>query len=105
LLLPFAGRIRGTSFQFEGRQFALEAGDGQGNALHGFVLNRPWRVTQQAGNRAIGQFQASVDDASILKRWPADFRMTADYQLSGNTLVAAYTIENPDTKPLPFGFG
>jgi aldose 1-epimerase len=105
LLFPFAGRIRGTSFRFDGKTFALEAGDGKGNAIHGFVLNRPWRVTHQTSNRATGQFQASLDDAALLEHWPADFRITADYQLRGNSLVTGYMIENPDTRPLPFGFG
>src|SRR5262245_51093553 len=45
LLFPFAGRIRGTSFRFEGKQFPLTAGDPKGNAIHGFVISRPWRVT------------------------------------------------------------
>lgn len=105
LLFPFAGRLRGTSFRFKGRTYHLEAGDGQGNAIHGFVLNRPWRVTHHAGNRATAQFQGSVDDAKLLEHWPADFRITADYQVAGNSLITDYTIENPDSKPLPFGFG
>ncbi len=105
LLFPFAGRIRGTSFRFDGKTFALEAGDGKGNAIHGFVINRPWRVTRHEGNRATGQFQASVDDPALLEHWPADFRITADYQLRGNVLVTDYAIENPDTRPLPFAFG
>jgi aldose 1-epimerase len=105
LMFPFAGRIRGTSFRFEGRQYALEAGDGLGNAIHGFVINRPWRVIHQAENRVTGQFHASLDDASLLKHWPADFRITADYQLAGNSLVSEFLVENPDARPLPFGFG
>ncbi len=105
LMFPFAGRIRGTSFRFEGKQYELEAGDGLGNAIHGFVIDRPWQVTHRADNRVTGQFQASLDDASLLKHWPADFRITADYQVAGNTLASEFLIENPDTKPLPFGFG
>ena len=49
LMFPFAGRIRGTSFRFEGQRYELEAGDGLGNAIHGFVMTRPWRVIQQSG--------------------------------------------------------
>ena len=105
LLFPFAGRIRGTSFRFEGKRYELEAGDGRGNAIHGFVLNRPWRVTSQSADRVVGTFQASVDEPSLLARWPADFRITADYRVAGNALVTEYLIENPDQKPLPFSFG
>lgn len=105
ILFPFAGRIRGTSFAFEGKRYELEAGDGQGNAIHGFVLNRPWRVTERSDSRVAGAFQASQDDPTLLERWPADFRITADYHVAGNTLVTEYRIENPDEKPLPFAFG
>jgi aldose 1-epimerase len=105
LLFPFAGRIRGTSFRFQDRQYALEVGDELGNAIHGFVYSRPWRVIDQAADRVVGQFQASVDDPSLAAHWPADFRITATYRVAGNTLAAEYQIENPDDRPLPFGFG
>lgn len=105
LMFPFAGRIRGTSYSYDGKTFPLEAGDGQGNAIHGFVINRPWRVTHHSGNRASGVFQASQDEPALLKHWPADFRIMADYQVTGNKLLSDYHIENPDSKPLPFGFG
>lgn len=105
LLFPFAGRIRGTSFRFEGKEYPLIAGDGLGNAIHGFVINRPWRVAERAADRVVGVFQASVDDSELLKHWPADFRITAEYSVRGQTLTAEYLIENPDDKPLPFGFG
>ncbi len=105
LLFPFAGRIHGTTFHFQGQEYTLEEGDGQGNAIHGFVFNRPWRVTDRTQDRVVGQFQASVDDESLEERWPADFRITAEYRIAGNTLSGEYLIENPDDKPLPFGFG
>lgn len=105
LMFPFAGRIRGTQFRFADRDYTLPAADGLGNAIHGFVINRPWRVVEQAADRVRGQFQASVDDQSLLAQWPADFRITAEYRLEGNLLVSEFHIENPDTRPLPFGFG
>ena len=55
--------------------------------------------------RVVGQFQASVDDVSLLEMWPADFRITVTYQLSGNSLAGDVYIENPDERVLPFGFG
>jgi aldose 1-epimerase len=107
LLFPFAGRIGGGKFTFEGKSYELDVspGDSLGNAIHGFVFNRPWRVKEHTQDRVVGEFQASVDDAALLKRWPADFRITAAYKIAGNTLTADYRIENPDTKPLPFTFG
>ncbi len=105
LLFPFPGRLRGTSFEWDGRQYQIEAGDGRDNAIHGFVLSRPWRVIEQSDSKVVGQFQASVDDPAILSQWPADFRLTATYELIGNRLSSAFLFENPDDKPLPCGFG
>ncbi|MCA9141450.1 MAG: aldose 1-epimerase [Planctomycetaceae bacterium] len=105
LLFPFPGRLRGTTFHWDGREYSLDAGDGRGNAIHGFVLNRPWRVIERSASRVVGQFQASVDDPKILEQWPADFRVTATYELIGNRLSSSFVFENPDDKALPCGFG
>jgi len=105
ILFPFPGRIQGTSFTWEGTDYSLPAGDGQGNAIHGFVHERAWRVIQQESDRVVGQFQASVDDPSLLAQWPADFRLTADYQVQPDRLHCSYRVENPSDTPLPFGLG
>jgi aldose 1-epimerase len=105
LMFPFAGRIRGTSFRFGGSSFELTAGDGQGNAIHGFVIDRPWRVTERATQRVRGEFSASVDAPELLPHWPADFRISAEYEVRGTSLVCQYTIDNPGEGALPFGFG
>ena len=105
LLFPFPGRLRGGEMHFGGKTFPLAAADGRGNAIHGFVLNRPWRVVEKTGTRVVGEFQASRDDRTILDHWPADFRITVSYELVGNELRSEITIHNPDSKPLPFGLG
>ncbi len=105
LLFPYAGRIRGQTLHWNGLQWPLEGDDRRGNAIHGYVLNRPWRVLEQSACRVTGQFQASIDDPSLLAKWPADFRITATYELSATALSSWFLIENPDVCPLPFGFG
>jgi aldose 1-epimerase len=105
LLFPFPGRIGGAAFEFRGRPYQLEPADAFGNAIHGFVYNRPWRVVEQQSNRVVGEFHASVDDASILERWPADFRIRVSYQVRGCELVSEIRYENIGDGPLPCGFG
>src|SRR5205823_2083609 len=105
LLFPFPGRVPGTNFTWEGKEYSLEAGDAFGNAIHGFAMWRPWRVIDQAMNQVVGEFHSWRDDPSLKDRWPADFRITAIYTLLGNTLHGHYTIENPGDMPLPCGFG
>jgi aldose 1-epimerase len=105
LLFPFPGRIAGTTFRWQGREYPLEAGDGRGNAIHGFVMWRTWRVVEQSDSRVVGQFHAWRDDPSLKAHWPADFRLTASYALQANTLRAEYLVENPGDVPLPCGLG
>jgi aldose 1-epimerase len=106
ILFPFPGRIRGNAFTFEGRDYRVNVhDDGRGNAIHGFVLNRPWEVIQQTRNRAVGRFQASRVDPTILDQWPSDFRLLVSYELVGNALVSEISVENPGERNLPFGLG
>jgi aldose 1-epimerase len=105
ILFPFPGRIQGTRFNWENQSYLLPEGDGMGNAIHGFVHGRPWRVVEQSDDSVVGQFQASVDDPTLLSQWPADFRITATYALQANCLSCEYRLENPDERPLPCGFG
>jgi aldose 1-epimerase len=105
LLFPFPGRIQGAKFEYEGQQYELDTNDGKGNGIHGFVYTRAWRVIEQTENSVTGEFQASVDDPTILQRWPCDFRIRATYTITGNTLTGTYEIHNPDMKTLPWGFG
>lgn len=105
ILFPFPGRIGQGMFQWEGREYRLPAGDGRGNAIHGFVLNRSWRVIDYQPDAATAEFHASRDDAALLDLWPADFLIRVTYSLANCTLACRIEIENPDTRPLPFGLG
>ncbi|MGH2561521.1 MAG: aldose 1-epimerase [Thermomicrobiales bacterium] len=106
LLFPFAGRLRGVEFAFQERTYRVEGAQiNDGNAIHGFVLNRPWRVVDQSASSVTGEFQASVDDPTLVGQWPADFRVAVTYAVTGPALTCDVEIANPDDKPLPFAFG
>jgi aldose 1-epimerase len=107
LLFPFPNRIRGAGFTWEGRDYVLDGvhQDGQGNAIHGLVMDRPWRVTYHDEIAALGQFQLSLDAPDRRKLWPADFLIEVRYQLRDAGLRCDVRVVNPDRVPLPFGFG
>jgi aldose 1-epimerase len=105
LLFPFPGRIGGARFRFAGSEYQLEPGDAFGNAIHGFVFNRPWRVIEKEAARVTGEFEASVDDPAILNRWPADFRIRVSYEVRGAELISDIEYQNTGDGPLPCGFG
>lgn len=109
LLFPFPNRIREGRYSWEGKGYELPRDtvgyDGTGNAIHGFVIDRPWRVTTQSENSVTGEFQLSQDAPDRRELWPADFVLTVKYTLAGANLRADITIQNPDDVPLPWGFG
>ncbi|HLQ43324.1 MAG TPA: aldose 1-epimerase [Planctomycetaceae bacterium] len=109
ILFPFPNRIRDARFVWEGREYIIAAETGRhdktGNAIHGFCLDRPWRVIEQGDRFAVGRFQLSVDAPERRALWPADFVIEVRYELRGSTLRADIRIENPDSVPLPWGFG
>ena len=109
ILFPFPNRIRGGSYSWDGRDYEMSTDtvpfDKTGNAIHGFCLDRPWRVTSSAENYVVGEFQLSVDAADRLIFWPADFLIELRYELRGSTLRAEFRIANPSETPLPWGLG
>ncbi len=109
LLFPFPNRIRQGRFSFAGRDYHISrehaASDALGNAIHGFCLDRPWRVLEQSDSSVLGAFQLTVDAADRRDFWPADFLIEVRYTLVGAALRAEIGIVNPDTQPLPWGFG
>ena len=106
LLFPFAGRIGDASYTWEGRTYPLTtAGRSDANAIHGFVVDRPWRVIALAADRAEAEFQGSIDAPETLAEWPSDYRIRVAYALEGNALHCDVRIDNPGDAALPFGFG
>lgn len=105
ILFPYPGRLRGDHLEYQGRRYPQEVFDPHGNAIHGFVLRRAWRVIDQAADRVTGEFQASVDDPSLLERWPADFRIRVTHVVAGNSLTTSFELDNPSDRQLPFGLG
>jgi len=105
ILFPYPGRLRGKTLNWSGREYCLEGDDNRGNAIHGFALTRPWHVIEQTDRRVVGQFWASRDEPALTDCWPADFRVTAAYEVSGQTLQAEYEVENAGSEPLPCGLG
>ena len=114
LLFPFPNRVKAGEYvidQQESHLMPLGDGpgeahsDGAGNAIHGFVFDRPWRVTETGEGRATGAFTLSEDAADRLDLWPSDFTLTVTYTLSGATLRCDLKVENVGGEPLPFGLG
>lgn len=109
LLFPFPNRIRDGRYHWQGRDYEISPDDvgfdGAGNAIHGFCLDRPWRVTDQGPSFVVGEFQLSKDAPDRLKYWPTDCLIEVRYDLQASCLRADIRIANPSDTPLPWGFG
>ena len=110
ILFPFPNRIRGGRFTWEGRDYHLPKEtvpyDPAGaNAIHGFCLDRPWRVTASGDSYVVGEFQLSKDAPERRALWPSDALIEMRYGVRGATLRADIRIANLGEAPLPWGFG
>ena len=105
ILFPFPGRIQGTQFTWNDHSYPLEEGDGRGNAIHGFVHTRPWRLVESGSDFVTAEFQASIDDAALREHWPSDFYLRATYRVANARLESHFVAENRGSEPLPFGLG
>jgi aldose 1-epimerase len=107
ILFPFPNRIRGGRFEFGGKQYELPRNERGVNAIHGLVIDRRWRaaVPNPRNASVTGQFQLSRDAADLQALWPSDFLIEITYTLDANRLTSRVRITNPDSSPLPFGFG
>lgn len=109
ILFPFPNRIANARFQWEGVTYELPTDktyhDNNGNAIHGFCLDQPWRVIAQEETFAIAQFQLSIDGKHLLKYWPGDIFIEVKYEVRGATLRADFRIGNPGQTSVPWGLG
>ncbi len=109
LLFPFPNRIRGGRYSWAGKTWEMPSEavpwDGKGSAIHGFCLDRPWRVVDQTDRQITGEFRLSLDAPERLPFWPADATIRLKYSLNWTCLRADITVSNPSDTPLPWGFG
>lgn len=105
LLFPFPNRIRGGRYRWGGKDYQISNLDADGNAIHGFVMDRPWRVIESGENFVSGQFQLSRDAAERRADWPADFIIEVRYEIQAAALSCRIRITNPSEMPLPWGLG
>ncbi|MCG6156606.1 aldose 1-epimerase [Rubinisphaera margarita] len=105
ILFPFPNRIAEGKFTWDGKEYQLPTPKPGAHYIHGFCLDRPWRVIEQTENSVTGEFQLSKDAPDRLELWPADFIIRCTYLVRGNALKSQFSFTNPDDKPLPWGFG
>ncbi|MDQ3699938.1 MAG: aldose 1-epimerase, partial [Chloroflexota bacterium] len=108
LLFPWPGRIPGGEYAFAGQRYRLPVQDMNGNAGHGFVKTRPFRVVATAATEEYAEVRcaiSSADHPETLEGYPFPYLLATTYRLGAEGLTLDVAVENSGSGPLPFGFG
>jgi len=100
VLFPYPNRIKSGRYAQAGSEVCIPpnvaAYDRTGNAIHGFCLDRPWRVIDQSANSVTGEFHLSRDAADRRPYWPSDCLIRIKYIVHETSLLAEIEVVNPD---------
>ena len=109
LLFPYPNRIAGGRYAWNGKDYQLHPNqvpfDKTGNAIHGFCIDRAWRIVSQSKSSVTAVFRTSIDAPERLPLWPADAEIQVTYELLKSCLRSVIRVHNPSDQPLPWGFG
>jgi aldose 1-epimerase len=100
-LIPWPNRLADGRYSFDGeeQQVALTEPD-KHNAIHGFLLWRPWRVAERADDRVVMAVRLHP-----LKGYPFMLDVRVAYQLDERGLQVTTTAENIGDRACPYGDG
>lgn len=100
-LLPYANRIAGGRFTWDGHDHILTRNFGdRPHTIHGIGRQRAWTVAHVHPNAVSLELTHEADAA-----WPFAFLATMAYTLNGPTLSVDLTLTNRHTAAAPAGLG
>jgi aldose 1-epimerase len=98
-LTPYSNRLRDGRTTFRGEAIRLPASTAIPHAEHGHGWRRPWRTTEQGGDRATLGYVHAPD------AWPFAYRMEQRFRLMPDGLEVEVATRNEDRRAMPYGFG
>jgi aldose 1-epimerase len=102
-LFPYPGRVEHGRFTFEGREITLPT-VADGNAIHGVVRARPWRVVEQSTSSVTTEFDSAAAGVPA-SEWPWPFVLRLTTTLRGNTVRVEIEATNRGDSDMPIGLG
>ncbi|GDY30151.1 aldose 1-epimerase [Gandjariella thermophila] len=101
VLVPWPNRVAGARWTLDGEPQHLEVTEpARGNAIHGLVRRRPWRVVEHTGSSVTLEI-----DVEPAPGWPVPLRTTITYSVDGAGLTVTHAVENVGDRAVPFGVG
>ena len=101
VLVPWPNRIAGATYTWRGREHRLEVTEAaRGNAIHGLLRRRPWRVVERAEDAV--RLAADVDADS---GWPGPLHVETTYAVSPTGVVVTHALTNTGDGDVPAGVG
>lgn len=91
-MVPFAGRIGGGRFSFDGRDYALPPRL-EGHALHGTVIDQEWEQTD-----------AATIEAKLEEPWPFAGRVSHEVAVGDDGLRATLRLRADERMPATVGW-
>jgi aldose 1-epimerase len=107
-LFPYPGRIKAGRFRFRGRDVQLPVDGRDGNAIHGVVRTRPWRISALSAGDDGASVTARISTAEAripTEEWPWPFGLALTISLRGGVLRVSTEVTNDGAEPMPFGLG
>ncbi|MEB3691398.1 MAG: aldose 1-epimerase [Caldisphaeraceae archaeon] len=98
ILVPFANRIRGGKYTFEGKEYTLERNE-EGNAIHGLILDKRFNVKEKSDDSVLLEYLLSN------KGYPAKIRVEVSYALGESSLETKISVTNIDNTSAPLVVG
>lgn len=94
LLFPIVGQAPSGEIVAEGQAYEMRS--------HGFARNSLFEVLAQDQTSAVFTLNPSDTTKAV---YPYDFKLIVQYQLQGCGLSVSVTVQNHDTRAMPFQFG
>jgi aldose 1-epimerase len=101
VLAPWPNRLHGGRYTWDGVEHEVPLDEpAQGNALHGLVRFRAWRVAERSGDAVTMALRLHPSPP-----YPFCLDLTARYALTDDGLVVEHTATNVGAQPAPYALG
>lgn len=100
-LVPWPNRLGGGRYTFDGEDHQVPLTEPtKGNAIHGFLLSRPWEAVDRAADRVVMSARLYP-----VEGYPFSLDVFVAYQLGPAGLTVTTTAENIGDRPCPYAHG